>query len=168
MDKVEQNADEPTRRRCRLRYGLRTLLVLMLLACIAGSYWAWERSHRVFLPARQEIAFIKVGHKFWDFEGDRTIPAFQIPEKHWDAVLAGLAPCKRDRSPKTWLCLCVLDVGTTSNRNYVVDVFWLGYEDPGAFKVSVDEQFTYYRGGNSSEVRAAIIAAYDESKSLAP
>jgi hypothetical protein len=144
----------------------KVLLLLTVIGAIVLGYWAWSRGDRCSMPVRREIASIKVSHEFWAFQGDRKIPAFQIPEKHWDAILAALAPCEPDASPKKWEALCTLDLRTVENRDYRVEVFWLDYEGPGAFKVGVDEQFMYFRGGNSAQLRDAIIAAYKDSKTL--
>jgi hypothetical protein len=110
-----------------------------------------------------------VTHKFWAFKGERTIPAFELPERHWDAVLAALLSCEPDASPKKWECLCDLEVRTAANHSYRVDAYWLDYGGAGAFSVSVDGKFderTYYRGGNSAQLRDAIIAAFDDPESL--
>jgi hypothetical protein len=152
------------------RLPQRTLKALFLLTLIVGivlGRWAWLRGHLCSMPARQEIARIKVSRQFWAFLGNRSIPAFEIPEKHWDAVLAALTPCEHDTSPAAWESLCTLDIRTTADRDYRVDLFWLEDDGPGAFKVCVDGRFTYFRGGNSVQLRDAIVAAYDESKILA-
>ena len=47
-----------------------------------------------------------------------------------------------------------------------IELYSINQKGPGAFKVSVDGQYTYYRGGNSARFGNAILAAYDESKNV--
>ncbi len=152
--------------------ALKVLALTTLVVAVALGCWVWFSGDQCSMPARREIVGIRVNNEFWAFQGDRKIPAFEIPEKHWDAVLAALSPSRPDPAPAAWVHLCGLDVRTRANRNYAVDVYWLQHDDepeePGAFGISVDGKRMYFRGGKSVQLRDAIAAAYDQSKSPAP
>jgi hypothetical protein len=148
------------------QFSVRALLLLARVVAIAFKCWTWMRGHPCSLPARRDIAAMKVTHGFYDFVGNRAIQAFEIPEPHWDAVLAALTPCEPDPNPAGWVCLCDLDIDARGNRHYHVMLFWLQGAKAGAFRVSLDghiPESTYYRGGDSVQLRNAILAAYAES-----
>lgn len=155
----------------RLLFSLKTLALLALVLMAGVGTWVGILALSPYsVPARKDIAEVSVTYPFYTFEErGRQIPPFQIPEKHWDAVLGALAPCNRDPSPAKWMSLCDLRIRTKAHRVYCVGLYWLPDAPRGAFSVYPEgrhSQRTYYRGGDSVQLRDAIVAAYDEQSPI--
>lgn len=153
------------------RFAVKAFSLLAPIVAVGVGGCVWMADAPCSLPDRGDIAGMAVTDEFWAFDGDRQIPAFEIPEKHWDAVLAALEPCEPDALPAAWVSLCDLSIRTKANRHYRMNLYWLDDARRGAFSVSLggrSPKKTYYRGGNSVQLRNAIVAAYDESAHLAP
>jgi hypothetical protein len=145
------------------------LLLLALVVSLVAGIWRLMYCLTHPLPARSDINRVTVVTQFWAFQGGQNIPPFEIPEKHWEAILAALMPCKPDLLPAKWVWLCKLSLRTQTGQEYCVDVYWLEGDFLGAFSVCRQGRFpkrVYFRGGNSVQMRDAVVAAYEEQARL--
>ena len=89
---------------------------------------------------------------------EREGAEFDVPNNYWRDTLAALSPSRYDPHPAEWVWLGGLHITTKQGESHSVLLFWAPH--PGAFKVGK----TYYRGGDSDELRAVLEKACAESK----
>jgi len=148
------------------------LVLLALVVTVVAGVWGlllYDQTHP--FPARSDIISMTVVVQFWAFDGDKKISPFEIPEEHWETVLAALTPYEPDPEPSLWMWLCNLSIRTKAGREYCVAVYWLEDDHPGAFSVYPPTRSTvrsYFRGGDSIQLRDAIVAAYEAQAHLVP
>jgi len=153
----------------RRRVAIRLVLLALGIAIMAGVWGALVYDRTPPLPARSDIASMTFAGPLNPFQSDSYIPSFAIPEKHWDAILAALMPCKPDASRTKWISFCTVSIGTQAGKVYRVDVYWLEGDHPGAFSVSPHGWFSRqadFRGGDTIQLRDAVVAAYEEHARL--
>jgi hypothetical protein len=84
---------------------------------------------------------------------------FTVPQEHWQPILAALLPAKPDPSPATWMGLGELNILDKQGQPIHIDLYLIE-EGPGAFAVQrLGDERTYYRGGDSAKLQAALKAA---------
>jgi hypothetical protein len=113
-------------------------------------------------PATSEIASMNA--KFIERDsGDEG--SFPVPSTSQSEILAALSPSTYDRFPSKWEIMGELDIKTISGNSIHVELYDLGDDPVGAFAAGPTfESRTYYRGGNSGQLRIALEKALSESK----
>lgn len=89
---------------------------------------------------------------------------FAVPKKHWEKIWKTLLPATRDNQPAKWEEIGHLEVKLKSGGQFIVRLYATA-KGPGAFAAGETfERRVYYRGGNSKQLRAALRAAYLDSR----
>ncbi|MBL8822640.1 MAG: hypothetical protein JNJ77_08645 [Planctomycetia bacterium] len=112
-------------------------------AIIVLSFWYLLRSP---LPALNDISRI---------EYVSSTGKHEIADKHWPAIWESLLPARRDSSPAKWIVMGDLDITLKNGNSYHISLF--SVEGVGAFAAGTNfESRTYYRGGNSKQLKQSL------------
>jgi hypothetical protein len=152
-------SDELRKRRGKRRLIWVAMAFAALMSVVVAVVLTFGEPEIDPFPAPEEISSMRA------FLLDVNQPLdFLVPPNHWTNVLNGLRPCVSDRTPAKWEGLGLLEVrrdGTTLE----IGLYQTG-EQTGAFSIEgASTTRTYYRGGDTNALKAALLEAYDASRS---
>jgi hypothetical protein len=146
------------------RKPIGAVILALGVLLLVGIVLLVNNSNRPPLPALEDIGSIKI-KKFYDTTQRKEGDAFEVSEDCWSEILAALSPYEKDQNPLAWKCLADMDISTKKGNVYQLWLFDLGNDPIGAFAlVHGTENRTYYRGGNSIQLKEVIKNACDRSK----
>ncbi len=152
----------PTRRWLRW-----ILWMVVAVGMMSGTLalWKWISRDDYSLPKPTDVVSMKV-ISWYDVMEDKVFPGFDVPDSHWETILAELLPYEPDPNPCTWEVLAVMEIDTP-RRQCRIDL--LDTRDAvGAFDVWADgtklDGHRYYRGGDNLRIREALEGAFKESE----
>jgi hypothetical protein len=163
---MKETPTAPARKSKRrwFRIGCLTILVIALIAVLWPVFWREpqyvSRPETGFaFPDQDQIRSIVID----SFFPIGTLDAVEVPREHWASVLNALQPSQVDYFPMKWAVMGDMRIQTTSGKTIYVQLFGVSHAKLGAFTAGEDgSRQTYYRGGNSDELEAAIGAALPE------
>jgi hypothetical protein len=142
------------------KYFPSMLLLITLVASAVLALWHWNFDADTSLPKTDDVTSMKVGG--WcdgtNVQTYKQMPGFEVPENHWDEILAALSPFEDDDKPCPWVGLGSVEI-KTARRNVHLSLFDT-FSPVGAFAVNG----RYYRGGNNVKVKQALENAYIEAE----
>ena len=127
-------------------------VILILLVVIFRS----PRPNGPPFPELSEIASIDAS--FYERALEREVD-FAVPPEHFKPIFDSLTPAQYDDNPAKWVVLGELKIQLKDGKPFQVFLYRTG-DPPGAFSSGANHQSrTYYRGGDSEKLRAALNAA---------
>jgi hypothetical protein len=138
------------------------LLLLVLLGCRRTyDYSVVHPETGNSFPTISEIVAIRVINAH---VGDGPkLPDFDAPKEIWPEIMASLTPSQADREPLPWEFIAGLEIKAKHGNLCVVSVYNTSPQPVGAFDIELGaDKFARYRGGNTTEIKKAITAAYAE------
>jgi hypothetical protein len=163
----------PKHRWFRFVFSLRTLFVVVTIAGLIG-WWIELRRERVqnpetgfAFPDVAEVASIQIIKYHTPETG--SVEDRHLPIQIWPEVLEALSPSEYDSDALKWEVLGELRITEKNGETIFVALFDLGPDRLGAFNAGGEAWHTrtYFRGGNSSRLKAAITKAIRQSLLLA-
>jgi hypothetical protein len=93
---------------------------------------------------------------------------FVVPKEHWQPIYDNVVPADVDPAPAKWEWMGELTISLNNGESRMVFLFNL--DGPkGAFAAGTNwKHRQYYRGGNSAQLKQALLAAYEASKKKTP
>jgi hypothetical protein len=149
--------------RAKLGGMLRTVFMSGMLVVLIVGGWLLNGSRDTLSPVPDAADIRSLEASFYDREQQEKVE-FQVPRKHWDAILSTLLPARRDDHPAKWVGLGRLQFKLVNGDSYFVSLYSPASE-PGAFAAgSTFESRVYYRGGNSSDLEKALSEAHKSAE----
>jgi hypothetical protein len=99
---------------------------------------------------------------------EKHMVKFEVPQNHRGKILDALRPATYDSNPAKWVVLGQLDIERRDNRPFKIQLYSVrhgdGRDEAGAFSAGETyDQRSYYRGGTTPKLEAALKAAYKAS-----
>ena len=106
-------------------------------------------------PDPREVDSVEVRSASGDNESD--LPNFNLSKGSWSRILSCLTPWELDPHPAKWASIGYLKIRTKQGEECCVELYDTHTATIGAFSAGPNfESRTYFRGGNSSQLRARL------------
>ncbi|MFQ5733365.1 MAG: hypothetical protein ACE5KM_15605 [Planctomycetaceae bacterium] len=102
------------------------------------------------------------GLSFKPLDGKSAV-TFSVPKSHRKPILDALKPYQYDGSPAKWKVMGTLELTLKNGESFWIGLYSLN-KKPGAFSAGPSfKSRTYFRGGDSKALLAALSAAHEAS-----